>query len=59
MNYEYVRVDLFRLLPYGIEANWLHNQPDCEWREDYQCWFILKGSKTHTIAALKFDNIFD
>ena len=59
MNYEYVRVDLFRLLSYGIEANWLHNQPDCEWREDYQCWFILKGSKTHTIAALKFDNIFN
>jgi hypothetical protein len=59
MTYEYIRLDLFRLLPFGIEANWLHQQPDCEYREDYQCFFILKGSRTHTLAALKFGDIFE
>lgn len=59
MKYEYVRIDLFRLMPYGVEANWLHKQPDCEFREDYQCFFILKGSPTHTMAALKFGDIFE
>jgi hypothetical protein len=59
MTYEYVRVDMIKLLAYGAEANWFHNQPDCEWREDYQWFFILKGSPTHTAAAMKFGDIFD
>ena len=56
--YEYVRLDLVFLLPFGIKANWLHSAPDCEYREDYQCFFILKGSKTHTMAALKYGDVF-
>ena len=59
MKYEYVRVDMIRLLAYGALANWFHNQPDCEYREDYQSFFILKGSLTHTAAAMKFGDIFD
>jgi hypothetical protein len=59
MKLEYLRVDTFRLLLLGISANWFHQQSDCEWRDDYQCFFILKGSKTHTLAALKYGDIFD
>jgi hypothetical protein len=59
MKYEYLRIDLLRLLPYGLDADWLHQQPDVEYREDYQCFFILKGSKTHTLAALKYGDIFE
>lgn len=58
MKYEYIRIDLFNLMPYGVAADWFHKQPDCEFREDYQCFFILKGSKTHTMAALKFGELF-
>jgi hypothetical protein len=56
---EYVRIDSFTLLLKGISAKWLGQQPDCEWREDHQCFFILKGSKTHTLAALKYGDIFE
>jgi hypothetical protein len=59
MNYEYVRIDVFRLFVKEKDPTWLHQQPDCEYREDYQCWFILKGSKTHTLAALKYGDIFE
>ena len=59
MKYEYVRIDLLSLLQYGTDVNWFYKQNDCEWRDDYQCFFILKGSPTHTMAALKFGNIFD
>ena len=54
-----MRVDTFNLLLKGISAQWLHDQEDCEWREDYQCFFIVKGSKTHTLAALKYGDIFE
>jgi hypothetical protein len=59
MNYEYLRIDLFSLLQYGAEVNWLHTAQDSEWREDYQCFFILKGSRTHMLAALKYGDIFE
>jgi hypothetical protein len=59
MQYEYVRIDLMRLISYGTQANWLHSAADCEYREDYQCFFILKGSKTYTMAVLKYGDIFD
>lgn len=58
MTYEYVRIDSFDLLLKGYSARWLSQQPDCEWREDFQCFFILKGSRTHTLAALKYGAIF-
>lgn len=58
-RYEYIRIDLMSLLAYGIKVNWLHQADDCEYREDYQCFFILKGSRTHTMAALKYGDIFE
>jgi hypothetical protein len=59
VKYEYVRIDSFSLLIKGISAKWFSQQPDCEWREDYQCFFILKGSRTHTLAALKYGGVFE
>jgi hypothetical protein len=59
MKYEYVRIDLMRLIEFGAEVNWLHTASDSEYREDYQCFFILKGSKTHTKAALLYGDVFD
>jgi hypothetical protein len=58
-KHQYVRIDTFNLLVRGISVQWLHLQPDCEWREDHQCFFILKGSKTHILAALKYGDIFE
>lgn len=55
---EYLRIDSYQLLLRGISAEWLMNQKDCEWRSDYQCWFILKNSATHTLVALKYGDIF-
>jgi len=59
VKYQYLRIDLFSLLQHGEEIKWLHTAPDCEWRDDYQCFFILKGSPTHTLAALKYGDVFD
>lgn len=59
MKYEYVRIDLFSLLQYGTDVDWFHKQSDCEWRDDYQCFFILKGSQTHTLAALRYGDVFE
>jgi hypothetical protein len=59
MKYEYLRIDMMRIAQLGIELNWLHQANDSEWRDDYQCFFILKGSKTHTLVALKYGDIFD
>ena len=58
MPYEYVRIDIIRMIGQPDARHWLDTQSDCEWRQDYQCWFILNGSKTHTMAALKFGDIF-
>jgi len=59
MNLEYARIDLMSLLMREIDPTWFHLQNDCEYRDDYQCFFILKGSKTHTMINLKHGDIFD
>jgi hypothetical protein len=59
MTYEYARLDLMRVIAHGIELNWLHSAPDCEYREDYQCFFILRGSRTYTLAILRYGDCFD
>ena len=67
MKYEYLRVDVLSIVNVshstGTELfdnlNWFQTQPDVEWRPDYQCFYILKGSHTHTLAALKYGDIFD
>jgi hypothetical protein len=67
MKYEYLRVDVLRLVSicqgitedYWTTTNWFQTQPDVEWRPDYQCFFILKGSPTHTMIAMKYGDIFE
>ena len=59
MKYEYVRIELMKLLSYGYDIKWMYNAPDCEYREDYQCFFILKGSKTHTLITMKYGDVYD
>lgn len=49
---------MLTLLEMNSLFNWLHEAPDCEWREDYCCFFILKGSKTHTWLALNHSDLF-
>lgn len=46
------------LLQFGTDINWLHTASDSEWREDYLCFFVLKGSKTHTKVALMYGDVF-
>lgn len=58
MKYQYARIDLMELLPHGMDIKWMYTAPDCEYREDYQCFFVLKGSKTHTMIAVKYGDVF-
>jgi hypothetical protein len=59
MKLTYARLDLMRVIQHGVELNWLHSAADCEYREDYLCFFILRGSKTYTRVALMYGDIFD
>lgn len=59
MKLEYLRIDMLRLIEMNVLLTWLHQAPDCEWRPDYECFFILKGSKTHSWLALQYENIFE
>lgn len=59
MKYEYMRIDLLKLIPYGMDIKWMYSAPDCEYREDYCCFFVLKGSKTHTLVSLKYGDVFE
>jgi hypothetical protein len=63
---EYVRIDLMTIVnisqgittAYWETTNWFQTQPDSEWRDDHQCFFVVKGSPTHTLAALKYGDVF-
>ena len=62
MKYEYMKIEDFRLLSLGITADdwtWLYNQPDVEYRHDYCCFFVLKGSPTHTAITIKLGDVFE
>ena len=62
MKYEYLRIDDFSLMSLGITASdwvWLSRLPDVERREDYCCHFVLKGSLSHTLIALKWGPCFN
>jgi hypothetical protein len=59
MKYEYARVDLIKLIPYGIDIKWMYSANDSEYREDYCCFFVLKGSRTYTLVSLKYGDVFD
>jgi hypothetical protein len=69
---EYARIDLLTLInvsqfgmtsldrPHTYDSNlqWLQGLSDVEYREDYQCFFVLKGSPSHTAIAMKLGDVF-
>jgi hypothetical protein len=65
MKYEYIRIDMLKVILSNIEhdtenpLNYLRSAPDVEWRDDYQCYFILKGSPTHSWIAMKYGELLD
>jgi hypothetical protein len=44
---------------YNDNLDWLKALPDVEYRDDYQCFFVLKGSPSHTAIAMKLGDVFD
>lgn len=72
MKLEYMRIDVLNIIeisqfdltsldrPHTYDDNlaWLQALPDVEYRDDYQCFFVLKGSPSHTAIALKFGDVF-
>lgn len=62
MKYEYLRIDDFTLLNKGVDSNtwsWLNQLPDVEYRNDYCCHFVLRGSSSHTAIAMKLGDVFE
>lgn len=59
---EYLRIDDLRLIEHGVNAKtwvWLNQLPDVEYRNDYACHFILKGSPSHTAIVMKLGDVFE
>jgi hypothetical protein len=63
MKLEYIRIDLMQLLIDHLGQastsafDYLRTAPDCEYREDYQCFFVLVGSQTYSWIALKYPEL--
>ena len=57
MKYTYIRIDEMTLFNYPRLVLWLQDQPDVEHREDYLCWFVRAGSKTHTWLAVTYPEV--
>jgi hypothetical protein len=63
MKYEYIRIDMMRVVLTNIEEDnalalkYLHSATDCEYRDDYQCFFVLRGSSTHSWIAMKYPEL--
>lgn len=57
MKYTYLRIDDLVLMELPRIRDWLQDQPDAEYREDYQCWFVLVGSQTHTWLAIRYPEV--
>ena len=69
---EYARIDVLSIInvsqfgmtsldrPHTYDSNlqWLQGLADVEYREDYQCFFVLKGSPSHTAIAIKLGDVF-
>ena len=72
MTYEYARIDVLSIIsqsrfgmtsldrPHTYEDNlqWIKGLPDVEYRHDYQCFFVLKGSPSHTAIVMKLGDVF-
>lgn len=72
MKLEYKRIDVLKVIdvsssnlteyrPHTYQSNldWLKSLSDVEYREDYQCFFVLKGSSSHTAIAMKLGDVFE
>ena len=73
MKLEYARIDVLSIInvsqfgmttldrPHTYDDNleWLHGLADVEYRHDYQCFFVLKGSPSYTAIAMKLGDVFD
>jgi hypothetical protein len=72
MKSEYLRIDMLTIIglsrfglvsggvhTYDDNLDWLKALPQVEYRHDYQCFFVEKGSPSHTAIAMKFGDIFD
>ena len=63
MKYEYIRIDMLKVILTNIDRDdntaidFLKTSTDCEYREDYQCFFVLKGSPTATWLAMKYPEL--
>ena len=69
---EYARIDVLNIIqvsrfgmtsldrPHTYDDNlqWLQSLADVEYREDYQCFFVLKGSPSHTAIVMKLGDVF-
>lgn len=70
---EYMRIDVLSIIEvsqfgltsldrshtYESNLQWLQSLADVEYRDDYQCFFVLKGSSSHTAIAMKLGDVFD
>ena len=72
MKLEYKRIDVLKVIDltssnlteynperYQSNLDWLKSLSDVEYREDYQCFFVLKGSSSHTAIAMKLGDVFE
>lgn len=67
MKLEYARIDLLSIInaahgeAKGLMqiTNWLHSLGDVEYKYDQRCFFVLKGSPSHTLIALRYGDLFD
>jgi hypothetical protein len=71
MKYKYARIDLLTIIElstfglisdndtYTPTIEWIKGLSDVEYRDDYQCFFVLKGSKSHTAITMKLGDVFD
>jgi hypothetical protein len=70
MTYEYARIDVLSIISistfgmatgndtYQSNLQWIKGLPDVEYRHDYQCFFVLKGSPSHTAIVMKLGDVF-
>jgi hypothetical protein len=65
MKYEYVRIDMIKVIMTNIEQDdsnaldFLKTASDCEYREDYQCFFVRRATPTYTWLAVKYPELID
>lgn len=65
MKHEYVRIDMLKVIITNIDTessdclDFLKTAMDCEYREDYQCFFVRKSTPTYTWLAVKYPELLN